>query len=95
MSDLTRGRVLVTNWHVFELQAVQTGGESARVVKAGVPVRTREAVTISDKTATARGKYLTLEDLNRQVAAGLLTVIGEERDGQGNLRRVQVESTRY
>lgn len=96
MSDLTRGRVLVTNWHVFEPQAVQTGGESARVVKAGVPVRTRETVTIGARTATARGKrYLTLEDLNRQVAAGLLTVIGEERDGRGNLRRVRVESVKY
>lgn len=96
MPDLTRGRVLVTNWHVFEPQAVQTGGESARVVKAGVPVRTRETVTIGDKTATARGKrYLSLEDLNRQVAAGLLTVIGEERDSQGNLRRVQVETIKY
>ena len=28
--------MLVTNWHVFEPQAVQTGGVSAKVPKAGV-----------------------------------------------------------
>ncbi|MGB9920953.1 MAG: BPTD_3080 family restriction endonuclease [Moorellales bacterium] len=96
MADLTRGRVLVTNWHVFEPQAVQAGGESARVVKAGVPVKTRETITIGERSTTARGRrYLTLEDLNRQVAAGLITVIGEERDRQGNLKRVQVEAVKY
>ena len=40
--DLTRGRVLVTNWHVFEPRSIQTGGTSAKVNKAGVPLRTRE-----------------------------------------------------
>ncbi|WP_258360229.1 BPTD_3080 family restriction endonuclease [Moorella sulfitireducens (nom. illeg.)] len=96
MSDLTQGRVLVTNWHVFEPQAVQNGGNSARVVKAGVPVKTIETINIADKTTTARGKrYLTFEDFNRQVAAGLLTVISEERDEQGNLKRVKVEANKY
>src|SRR5579871_272639 len=38
MPLLTQGRVLVTNWHVFEPQSMQVGGVSARVVKAGVPV---------------------------------------------------------
>jgi type III restriction enzyme len=68
---------------VFEPQAVQIGGVSARVTRAGVPVRVRDTVTIGDKTTTARGKrYLTVADLERQVAAGLLT-------------RVQVESLKY
>ena len=39
MPSLTQGRVLVTNWHVFEPQAIQTGGVGARVNKAGVEVR--------------------------------------------------------
>ena len=30
---------MVTNWHVFEPQAMQTGGVSAKVVKAGKEVR--------------------------------------------------------
>ncbi|MBI2203806.1 MAG: DEAD/DEAH box helicase family protein [Candidatus Rokubacteria bacterium] len=96
MTDLTKGRVLITNWHVFEPQAVSPGGVSARVSRAGVPVRTRETITIGPRTTTARGRrYLTPEEFDRQVAAGLVAVLGEERDKQGNLRKVQVESTRY
>jgi type III restriction enzyme len=96
MPSLTQGRVLVTNWHVFEPHAVQQGGVSARVVKAGVPVRTRETITIGAKTTTARGtRYLTLDDFQRQVAAGLLCVLDEERDKQGHLKKVSVESVRY
>lgn len=96
MPLLTQGRVLVTNWHVFEPQAIQAGGVGARVNKAGVEVRTKESITISAKTTTARGKrYLTLEDLERQVAAGILTVLGEEREKDGTLKKVTVESRRY
>ncbi len=35
------------------------------------------------------------DELNRQIAAGLLTVIKEERDNSGALKRVKVESSRY
>ncbi len=93
---LTQGRVLITNWHVFEPQAIQAGGVSAKVTKAGVAVRTKETITISDKTTTARGtRYLTLEDFERQVSAGMLTVLdgGEERDK--DIKKVRVESVRY
>ncbi len=96
MSLLTQGRVLVTNWHVFEPQAIQTGGVSAKVTKAGVAVRSRETITIGAKTTTARGtRYLRQEDLGRQVAAGLLTVLEEQRDKHGALQKVTVESVRY
>src|SRR5438132_761057 len=50
MPSLTQGKVLVTNWHVFEAQGVQQGGIGARVLKAGVEVRTRETVIIGSKT---------------------------------------------
>lgn len=96
MPLLTQGRVLITNWHVFEPQAIQTGGVGARVTKAGVEVRAKETITISAKTTTARGtRYLTLEDFERQVDAGLLTVLGEEREKDGTLKKVTVESTRH
>ena len=95
-TDLTRGRVLVTNWHVFEPRSIQTGGTSAKVNKAGVPLRTREKIIIGPKTTTARGsRYLTQEDFDWQVAAGLLTVLEEERDKHGTLKKVFVESVRY
>jgi type III restriction enzyme len=96
MADLVKGRVLITNWHVFEPQGVQPGGVSARVARAGVAVRTRETIAVGPRTTTARGRrYLTAEELERQVAAGLLTVLGEDRDRHGQLRRVHVESVRY
>jgi len=96
MPLLSQGRVLVTNWHVFEPQAIQTGGTGARVNKAGVELRTKETITISAKTTTARGKrYLTLEDFERQVAAGMLTVLSEERETDGTLKKISVESRRY
>lgn len=96
MPHLTKGRVLVTNWHVFEPQVVQTGGVSARVTRAGRPVVGREIVHIGSKTTTARGyRYLTPADFDRQLAAGLIEVLHEERDEQGSLVRVEVRSTRY
>lgn len=96
MPLLTQGRVLVTNWHVFEPQTTQTGGVSAKVTKAGVAVRTRETITIGAKTTTARGtRYLTLEDFERQVSTGMLTVLEEDRDKDGSLKKVRVESVRY
>jgi type III restriction enzyme len=96
MPDLSQGRVLVTNWHVFEPQAVQAGGVGSKVVKAGVPLRVRETISIGPKTTTARGKrYLSPEEFERQLAAGLLTVIEEHRDKQGHLKKVSVESVKY
>jgi len=96
MHFMTHGRVLVTNWHAFEPQAVQTGGVSSKVNKAGVVVRTKETINIGPKTTTARGRrYLTKEDFEKQIAAGLLKVIEEKKDKQGNLEKVLVESVRY
>src|SRR5207245_4425330 len=85
MPSLTQGKILVTNWHVFEPQATQQGGIGAKVLKAGVEVRTRETIIIGPKTTTARGsRYLTLDEFQRQVAAGLLTMLKEEQDKDGN-----------
>ncbi|CAG0967476.1 hypothetical protein ANRL3_01276 [Anaerolineae bacterium] len=96
MSDLIKGRVLMTNWHVFEPQGIQVGGVSAKVSKAGMPVRIKETITIGAKTTTARGRrYLTPDELDRQIAAGLISILSEERDKQGNLKKVSVESVKY
>lgn len=96
MPDMTKGRVLMTNWHVFEPHTIQTGGVSAKVSKAGVPVRIKELIRIGEKTTTARGyRYLTIDEFNRQVSAGMLTVLEETRDKQGSLEKVWVESFRY
>ena len=96
LSTLSQGRVLVTNWHVFERQTIQVGGVPARVSKVGVPLRTTETITIGPKTTTARGiRYLTESDLRRQIDLGLLKIFDEERDKRGNLKKVKVVSSRY
>ena len=96
MPQLAQGRVLVVNWHVFEPRAIAVAGQSAKVVRAGRQVRSRETIHIGAKTTTARGKrYLSLADLERQAATGLLSIVDEQRDGQGNLKSVSVESSRY
>jgi type III restriction enzyme len=96
MKDLSEGKVVIANWHVFEPQAQQVGGVSAKVSKAGVEVRTRETITIGDKTTTARGKrYLTKDDLEKQVAANIVSIREEIRDKAGNLIKVLVDSVRY
>lgn len=96
MPDLARGRVLVTNWHVFEPQGIQTSGVSVKVTKAGMPINIVEKIHIGPKTTTARGsRYITLNDLDCQVSAGLLDILEEDRDRQGNLQKVKVRSIKY
>jgi len=96
MPLLRQGRVLVRNWHVFEPQTMQTGGVSAKVVKAGKELQREETIIIGAKTTTARGsRYLSLKDYELQVANGMLTVVEEEREKDGSLKRVKVKSTRY
>ena len=96
MPQLAQGRVLVVNWHVFEPRTVQVAGQSAKVLRTGREIRTRETVRIGRKTTTVRGtRYLTLEDLERQATLGLVTVLDEKRDRQGHLKSVLVESVRH
>ncbi len=96
MPDLTQGRVVVTNWHVFEPHSSQTGGVSARVSKAGRREVVAELITISSKTTTARGRrYLTADEFARQVSAGMIDVRDEDRDKDGNLVRAFVSRERY
>lgn len=93
---VSNGKILVTNWHVFEPQTPHVAGDSAKVLRTGIAERRIETIIIGDKTTTARGKrYLTQAVLEKQVAAGLLTVLDEERDRAGNLIRTRVESVRH
>ncbi len=96
MPLLRQGKVVVTNWHVFEPQVMQQGGTSAKVIKAGVAKTISEWIHIGTKTTTARGKrYLTLNEFQRQVAARLLKVLEEELDETGSLKRARIESVKY
>ena len=66
------------------------------MVKAGVREQRIETISIGDRTTTARGtRYLTAADFRRQVSAGLLRVIEEITDKNGNLVKAMVETSRY
>ena len=96
MPQLAQGRVLVTNWHVFEPKTIHVAGQTAKVLRTGREIRNRETIRIGQKNATQRGKrYLTLDALEMQKAAGLITVREEKLDRQGNLESVLVDSVRY
>lgn len=96
MPQMTQGRVLVKNWHEFALRDPNGDDVNARVRKVGVEVKGQETIRISDKSTTARGsRYLTEDDFRRQRDLGLLEVLEEKRDDEGNLTEVRVISTRY
>ena len=71
MPLLARGRVLVTNWHVFEPQEMgKVGDIPSRVIKRGVIVEQDEVIYIGEKNTKARDRrYLTLEEYEKNVSA--------------------------
>lgn len=97
MPLLARGRMIVTNWHVFEPQETgRVGDVSARVVKAGVAKDETEIVYIGDRNTTSRGRrYLTIEEYQRQVGAGIFFVENEARDEREVLKSAKVYYRRY
>ncbi len=97
MPLLSRGRVLVTNWHVFEPQVLDEGGVTGRVMKRGVAQDRDETIFIGDKTTTAHGKrYMTLADYTREVNAQRLFVKGTSMDEvTGDLKEARVYSRRW
>ncbi|HUB45735.1 MAG TPA: hypothetical protein VMB73_12175 [Acetobacteraceae bacterium] len=95
MADLSRGRVLIKNWHEFE-PGTPEGGGGARVVKAGKPETRTEYIVIGGKVTTARGnRYFTLEAYEAARANGDLQLVREENDESGAIRRALVRVTRY
>jgi type III restriction enzyme len=92
MERLRQGRIVVTNWHVFEPQSV-TNGDAARVVKRGREVLTTETIRIGEKNDTKRGtRFLTREALLQQIGNGMLEVVKGDPDKDES---IQVRSRRY
>jgi type III restriction enzyme len=83
MNQLMQGKVLVTNWHVFEPQAMQTGGVSAKVEKRGKAVDVKSRIIVGKKTTTARGKrYVSLAAFTAATSDGSMRVVpGTEKYG--------------
>jgi len=93
LPQLNQGKVLVTNWHVFQPQSPQSAGVGGRVAKAGVPVQVTETIRIGTENATKRGtRWLTREALHMQIANGLVELVEGDADADSSVR---VRSTRY
>ncbi|MGQ0766042.1 MAG: BPTD_3080 family restriction endonuclease [Gemmatimonadota bacterium] len=97
MPLLTRGRVLVTNWHVLQPQTPQASGGSSRVVRAGVRVEREETIIIGEKTTTARGsRYMTSAAFGALTASGSVEVLAEpELHPDGSIKKVRIRSAKY
>lgn len=94
MADLAKGRLLCVNWHVFEPQGPQVGGETAKVLRAGM--RVREMIYIGDKTTTARGRrYMTWESLQNARLTRRLEIVDEFKDDDGRVNRVLADTEKY
>jgi len=93
MPQLSQGKVIITNWHVFERKTSQ----EARVVRSGVREVRRETIHIGKENTTLRGKrYLTDKTYRKQVALGQLRPIpGSEVLEKGDLKSVDVEREVY
>lgn len=95
MPRLAQGRVIVTNWHVFEPHTQGVGDVRSGVLKVGKPVTTTERVFIGEKTTVARGeRYMTEGDYTRIIMAGELEELDPPGDHDGR-RSALVRVTRY
>lgn len=90
MPALRKGRVLVKNWHEFELKGMQAG---AKVQKNGQAKTVRSLVKIGDRTTTGRGgRYMTEQALALAVSQGIVRVVKDQRS---DVPEVLVEETRF
>lgn len=90
MPGLRTGRVLVKNWHEFELKGMQAG---AKVQKRGRAQTLRSTIKIGEKTTTGRGgRYMTPQALELAIVQNLVRIVEDRRPAKSE---VLVEETRY
>ncbi len=88
MTDLRRGEVFVTNWHNLERRQLgDVNGQSARVVKRGIPVETIRTLKVS---AT-----LTAQEIEYQATVGAFEIVSVESKRDGTPKAFTVKETRY
>lgn len=90
MPSLRQGRVLIKNWHEFEVKGMQAG---AKVQRRGRPQTFRATIKISEKSTSGRGgRYLTQQALELAITQGTMRLIEDRRPAKPE---VVVEETRY
>lgn len=90
MPSLRHGRVLIKNWHEFELKGMSAG---ARVQKRGRAKTFRSVIKIGEKTTSGRGgRYMTEQALELAMDQGIVQILEDHRPERP---QVVVEETRY
>jgi type III restriction enzyme len=90
MPQLRRGRVLVKNWHEFEVKGMSAG---SKVQKQGVPKTFKDTIKVGPKTTSGRGgRYFTERALELAVVRGDIRIIKDHRPEKSE---VEIEETRY
>jgi type III restriction enzyme len=90
MPSLRKGRLLIKNWHEFELKGMSSG---ARVQKRGTPKTFVSEIKLGERTTSGRGgRYMTEHALRLAEEQGVLRIIEDERPERPQVR---VEETRY
>ena len=92
MERMRQGKIIITNWHVFEPRAVNEGS-SAKVVKRGREILTTETVRIGEKNDTRRGtRFLTRDTIRQQLSTGMLELVEGDPEQDASIK---VRSRRY
>jgi type III restriction enzyme len=90
MAQLRQGDVIVTNWHVLELhQLGDVNGQSAKVVKRGVPLALEKKFKIGGR------EELSEADIRHAAAIGKYDILEELRDRQGRMTGFRVRENIY
>ncbi|MHB8257129.1 MAG: BPTD_3080 family restriction endonuclease [Acidiferrobacterales bacterium] len=88
MTDLRRGEVFITNWHNLERRELSdVNGQSARVVKRGLPVETIRTIKVS-ATQSA-------EEIRHLATVGAFQIVNVEARRDGTPKAFTVKETRY
>ena len=85
MDQLRRGRVLVTNWHVFNPQDMnRVGSDGARVVKRGQESDTAIIRRVLGEAAGKRNLLVINDEAHHAYRRGTAADVGDERNGNGD-----------
>jgi type III restriction enzyme len=92
MERMRQGKIIITNWHVFEPQSMNEGAP-AKVVKRGREILTTETIRVGEKNDTRRGtRFLTRDTIRQQIANGMLELVEGDPEIDGTIK---VRSRRY
>lgn len=96
MNNLRQGKLMATNWHLFERQAASSRGSRGKVLRTGTRETVREQIRIGKKNTVMRGKrYVTSDEYKSRVLWSDYRIISEKYDSDGKLVSAIVDTEKY